>query len=244
MNGISAEIINITEFQYDEAEIPVGGIKLGISSDDKVYYQSLFADSELNNGILTLVNYYGKILVPKYTGINIIGTSKNIDGIIASPTNIESSGNITLNILKNSNLELCLMALGRLLINDRMISAGNDEIYTYGKDFKYFTEKYEPDLHNKKIDNGIYDITVCMYYNLINIHNNGEMINLDYDELIKGDTKEVLLHDKKRTLLRLEREIAHAVSVEDYIKAAHAQKELQSLRDDIKSNIIDKNWNK
>lgn len=226
MDAVNAEIIDIKDFIYEEAEIPIGSITLDISPDNKIHYQSLFADSELKDGILTIINYYGKILVPKHAGINISNTLKNIDGKVASPTNIKSRGDITLSISKDSNLELCLAATGRLAINNRIITSNHTDMYTYGSDYDNFNRRYWQNAQtNKDIKNKLYDINVCMHYSLINIHNDGERITLEYYAPPRNS---------------MEQEVEWAKIVEDYKKVKHVHKILLSLNN-AGNNILSKN---
>jgi len=226
-NNIIADILYLKNPEFEYPDMPTGEIELGISPDNRIYYHSLHADSELKDGVFTITGYYGKILVPRHAGIQI-NLNINITGVIASPTNIENRGNINLDVLKDSHLELCLMGQGNLMINGEIKHSSDDYIYSYGQNFDKFTQAYSvlpPYMQKKDI---MYNMNVCLHYNLLNICNDGQNITLRYHGADKKGIRDELKHDKNVTIIRLRREMEHAVSIEDYIKAASIQKELDN----------------
>jgi hypothetical protein len=245
IDAFDAEIVHIKDFDPDTESVPIGNIALDISPDHKVHFNSLFGDYELKNGVLTIVNYYGKVLVPKHAGINITNTPKSISGKVANPINIASSGDITLRIMKEANLELCLEARGQFTLNDNLIAPIPEDIYTYGElDYQNFVKRYECTPISEKRKDPLYNIGVCMHYNLINIYNDGGTIKLDYDSLPRNTPEERVNAHKKSICLRLEREIEWARINEDYSKAARAHKELSYINDSFKVPVISSNQNK
>jgi hypothetical protein len=233
MNKQIVEIVNLADIiLYSENDIR-GHIELGISPDNTIHYQKLFADTEYTDGVLTLVNYYGKILLPRHVGINIVNSVKDISGTIASPTNIEGCRSVDLKILSEGHLELCVYANNTLSINKKNIVPYTDgEPYIYGKDFEMYQQIYAQRSRRRAYGLNLYNIDACMQYNLVSISTTGK-INLEYHTLIKSHKDNALVYDNNMGIKKLERKLILAVEHEDFILAAKIKKEIERLQKEI-----------
>jgi hypothetical protein len=110
-------------------------------------------------------------------------------------------------------------------VNGRIEHKNDGTIYPYGKDFDQFANAYHI-VPTAIRDDKFYNMRVCLHYNLLNICNDGKEIILKYTAIDKRNTMEILKQDKNVTIMRLKREIERAALVEDFVKAASLQKEL------------------
>jgi large subunit ribosomal protein L14e len=233
MRSIDAEIVVLRDYEDIGIELPHSNICLEISEDDKIHYDnSPYNDIELKDNTLTLWDYNGRISVPKHVGICIFDTAKKIFGTISSPTHIDAGNDITLKILKESNLELCLATNGIYINNGRMITTpDNLEYYYERRAFDTIAETYHDAYESSYAYNSKrFIMEVCMFYNLINIENTGKFVRLEYDPPKTGTIKERTLNHNKNQSIRLERELLLAVKAEDYLVAAEKKRELQMTK--------------
>jgi len=139
-------------------------INLGISPDEKIYFESNIKESYSNllspepspkqEGLTaTFRNYSGKLFVPANVGVCIAQSVINLKGITASPMQIIGNGEINLIIHKKSGLELCLDCKGIIRLNDELICLPSDNPngYYIGREYRRLREEYIEYLSRKMV---------------------------------------------------------------------------------------------
>jgi hypothetical protein len=244
---------DIHNFMYDEDEpkrYMSGNIILGVSNDDKVYHE--WFDGIIKrekDGTLFLDNYYGKLLIPRHCGVQILDSNRIISGLVNFPAYLDSYDQINIMIDKESGLELLVSTLGELNLNGkkihRIIEDKTKKIpVMIGKDFSFYEYKFNKrssnnspklieDTHGIIADFGnqcnYTPIDICMKYNLVAIDTETGDVNAYYENFdSEGSNQGLGLFKGIRTL---EREIELAKRSENYEKAAKLLERLQGLED-------------
>jgi hypothetical protein len=208
---IPIKAIVIDDYFNDDSDPKYTGfekIKFGISKTNLVQYKQ---ESEfgpyLHNSTLVFNKTVSEILIPKNTGIQILYSERDIEGIIASPVAIiDHVGNLELTVENpESKLRLCMESKGIVRLNRRVKFYGaerdNKEGYTKGEKFSKYKEEYtkylsettlDPEIiedEKGKIANyeyarfGHYEIHACMHYGLVVITKSRGKSNIMFENL-------------------------------------------------------------
>jgi len=224
---------------------------LGISPDNKVHFDTRLAEDFQITSQLVLKNYNGKLLVPRYTGINIPFIDRVVYGKIASPTRIgEGIGKIILDIDPESNLELCVKTSENCYINEKLQQKDKKVIdengrYFLGRNFEDFEKRFAMHvydtnrnvfcrlidcLYNDTIDHNIFDIKVCKRYNLLYIDNFDGPIHVKYTEPAQVSGKYNIFYSLLSALSSSQFKIECAEYAHKYKKARQIRDETGHIR--------------
>jgi hypothetical protein len=146
--NVEAEIVILSDDLREDSEFPDGRITIGISQDDRVYYDPLSNHgSRMCNSSLILNDYIGELLIPLGTALQVTYTQKSIRGTIASPAFIGGLGDVDIKIVKDMDLELCLETHGPVMVNGKILFEGVDDIqmpaFQYGgRNYDHFSKMY------------------------------------------------------------------------------------------------------